>query len=205
MAETRSRDAAASTDQAHDLAPVPASARKWMFALAVALPLAITGIALAYGLATDGPQRTVAGSVAATWFAALASVGLASTALWLGFDRLLRRHHLHVGSDGIDVRTTFYRRRVALDELQIDQARVVTLAERPEFRPLLKLNGAALPGCRSGWFLLRNRSRAFVATSGGPRVLWLPTRQGAALLLQPRQPQALLDRLRELADASARR
>ena len=43
---------------------------------------------------------------------------------------------------------------------------------------LLKSNGYALPGFRSGWFRLRNWQKAFVATSDGERVLWLPTSRG---------------------------
>jgi hypothetical protein len=57
----------------------------------------------------------------------------------------------------------------------------------------------ALPGFRSGWFRSRTFKKLFVATAGGKRLLWLPTSRGHALLLQVRQPQVLLERLRELA------
>ena len=72
-----------------------------------------------------------------------------------------------------------------------------------QMKPLLKTNALALPGFYSGWFRLRNWQRAFVAISDGPRVLWLPTSESFHLLLQPEQPQALLDRLREIASAGA--
>src|SRR5690606_41086090 len=48
-------------------------------------------------------------------------------------------------------------------------------------------------------FRLRNGNKALVATVGGRRALWLPTQLGYDLLLEPVRPQALLDRLRELA------
>jgi len=95
-------------------------------------------------------------------------------------------------------------RVVGICELYIDRARVVDLAERTGLKPLFKTNGPSLPGFHSGWFRLRNRSCAFVAIAGGSRVLWLPTTRGYDLLLQPRQPQALLQHLRELAAAPAR-
>ena len=98
----------------------------------------------------------------------------------------------------------FHRRRLTLAELRLDQARVIDLAERTGFKPALRSNGTSLPGFHSGWFRLRNRSRAFVAIAGGSRVLWLPTTRGYDLLLQPPQPQALLQHLRELAAAPAR-
>lgn len=177
-----------------DLEPVPASARRWLFVLAVALPAAITAIALAAG--------TTAGD-AATAAAILAGVAASVLAVWWLLDRRLRRHRLYLGRDGIEVVTTFYRQSLSLSELDLARARVVDLRERRELRPLLKTNGLALPGFRSGWFRLRDRSRAFVAMARGPRGLFLPTRRGHALLLQPRQPQALLDALRAMAEAPA--
>jgi hypothetical protein len=85
----------------------------------------------------------------------------------------------------------------------LDAAREGAIDEHPELKPMLKSNGMALPGFRSGWFRSRAFKKLFVATAGGERLLWLPTRRGFALLLQPRQPQALLDRLHELAAAAA--
>ena len=93
---------------------------------------------------------------------------------------------------------------LAFADIDLDSARMLRLDEHPELKPLLKSNGYALPGFRSGWFRLRNWQKAFVATSDGDRVLWLPTRRGFGLLLQPREPRRLLQRLRELASSPAR-
>lgn len=181
-----------------DLEPVPASARRWLFVLAVALPAAITAVALAVDTAAAGTGD------AATAAAVLAGISAFLLAVWWLLDRLLRRHRLQLGGGGIEVATTFYHQSLPLSELDLVRARVVDLGERPELRPLLKTNGFALPGFHSGWFRLRDRSRAFVAMARGPRVLLLPTRRGHVLLLQPRQPQALLDALRALAGTAAR-
>lgn len=114
-------------------------------------------------------------------------------------DWALRRHRLSLDRDALELATSFYRRRIALADLRIDHARVVDLDERVELRPAMKTNGTGLPGFKSGWFRLRNGDRALVATTGGRRLLWLPTTQGYGLLLEPVRPQAVLDRLRELA------
>ena len=132
------------------------------------------------------------------------AVALVMGAIALFLDRMLERHRLLLDAGGIEVATTFYRQRIAFAELKLDAARVVRLDEHPELKPLLKSNGYALPGFRSGWFRLRNWRKAFVATSDGERVLWLPTTRGFDLLLQPRDPQRLLDRLRGLASPPAR-
>src|SRR3546814_5238573 len=102
----------------------------------------------------------------------------------------MRRHDITLDGDGLAIRTTFYSRKLGWSELQLQQARVVDLDEHTELKPMLKTNGTSFPGLRSGWFRLRNRSKALVAMGSGPRVLHLPTTQGYDLLLQARQPQA---------------
>ncbi len=185
------------TDPRLQLEPPPAVARVVLFALAVGLPLAIIGISLALGLSGNRPMKlvenNVALTVASTFFTALLIV-----AIWWFVDTVIKRHRLTVGKDGIEVATTFYKRKLALDQLHLDQARVVNLDEHTELKPLFKTNGAAIPGFQSGWFRLRDRSKALVARAGGNRVLWIPTNAGYGLLLQPKQPQALLKYLQDL-------
>lgn len=172
------------------LQPPPRRARAWLAGLTIGLPSALIGASIALQRAQSP--------------AGLAYAAAAMVLLFLIIDRAMHRHRIAVDGGMLEVATTFYRRKLALSELRLDQARVVDLAERTEFKPALRSNGTSLPGFHSGWFRLRNRSRAFVAIAGGPRVLWLPTTRGYGLLLQPRQPQALLRHLRELAATSAR-
>jgi hypothetical protein len=181
------------------LEPAPGSARVWLFCLIVVLPLVITTVALGFAMTPDSPQRPGTGNTAVPWFTVLGGLALLTLVLWAVFDRLLRRHHLLLGTNALEVKTGFNRCRMAYADLKLDEARVVDLGERTELRPLLKLNGTGLPGFRSGWYLLRDRSRAFVAVAGGARALWIPGRGKHALLLQPRQPQVLLDALRAKA------
>ena len=188
-----------------DLEPPGRAPRMWLFGLAVLLPVAITGVALAWASASEGPKRLIAGSMPLTSLATLAGIALLTLSLWWLLDRAMRRHRLEVVDGRIRVRTSFYSKTLALADLQLDAARVVDLQERTEFKPLLKTNGYALPGFHSGHFRLRDGSSAFVAIAGERRVLWLPTTHKQALLLQPRQPDALLALLRELAKANPRR
>ncbi|MDH5824099.1 hypothetical protein QFW77_14045 [Luteimonas sp. RD2P54] len=186
-------------DPALQLEPASARTRQWWNVLALALPLAAIGVAVALAATVDPPERLIGGSVPLTAALVGGGAALVTVAVWWGIGRRLRRHCLRVGPDGLEILTTFYRQHLGLEELELEQARVVDLGERGEFRPMLKTNGTALPGFQSGWFRLRNRDKAFVARAGGGRVLLLPTTRGHVLLLQPRQPRALLERLRELA------
>ena len=94
------------------------------------------------------------------------------------------------------VAATFYTRKTAVTALDLAQARIASLDEHTEFRPGMKTNGYALPGFQAGHFRLRNRAKAFCLLTTQQRVLILPQRDGAFLLLSPERPQALLDALR---------
>ena len=118
---------------------------------------------------------------------------------------VLRRRRIALEGRTLVVAATFYTRRVDVDALDVAHARVVDLAERTEFAPMLKLNGYELPRFRAGHFLLRNRSRAFCLLTARDRVLVLPQRDGKTLLLSPARPRDLLERLRELATPPPRR
>lgn len=176
-----------------------------LLVLMVLLPIGVAAGALLHAFGGEGELRLVAGSRAATFAVVVGGIAALMVPTWWFMRRVVGRHRIALRADGIDVATTFYRRSLAFAELRLDEARVVDLAERTEFKPMLKTNGTGLPGLKSGWFRLRNRGKTLVATAGGQRVLWLPTRKGYDLLLQPRSPQALLDELHRLAGRAPRR
>lgn len=181
---------------AWQLEPASPQARLWLVGLSAVLPVAITGIALGFAVMQGDAPSLIAGSLPLTIVLILAGIALLGGAIALAIDRAMRRHRITVDADGIEVITTFYKRRLAWGELRLDDARVVDLGEHTQFKPMVKTNGTALPGFKSGWFRLRNRTKALVAMTRGPRVTWLPTTRHYGLLLQSRQPQALLDHLR---------
>ena len=117
----------------------------------------------------------------------------------------LRRRRIALDGRTLTVAATFYTRRVAVDALDLAQARIVDLGEHTELSPLLGLNRFGLPGLQAGHYLLRDRRRAFCLLTRRDRVLVLPQRDGKLLLLSPERPRDLLDRLRELATPPPRR
>lgn len=98
------------------------------------------------------------------------------------------------------VLSTFYRKRVSVSAMRLEQARVVDLAEHGRYKPTLKTNGYGMPGFRSGHFRMGDRSKAFCLLTDNSRVLYLPLRDGSALLLSPAHPQQLLQALQALAE-----
>jgi len=179
------------------LTPPPGSARLWLFVLVVGLPLLLSAASLALAPLSGRPEPLLAGSLLGTVAITLASVAALTLLLWAALDWALRRQALRIEHGELDVRSTFFRSRVALAQLQLAQARVIDLDEHFELRPQLKTRGYSLPGLRSGWYRLRNKRKAFVATADSRHVLWLPTAAGHALLLDVRDPHRLLALLHE--------
>jgi len=178
--------------------------RLWMFGLCVLLPVLVTAAALLAVSGGDTHWDFAGGDPVMVGMAIIGAELLLMSAIWALLDRAMRRHRLALSGDSLEVKTSFYSRIVPFSELRLDQARVVDLHERTEFKPWVKTNGYSVPGFHSGHFRLRNREKAFVAIVGERRALWLPTARNAGLLLQPQQPDALLNRLRELATAPLR-
>ena len=187
-----------------DLVPPGTKPRVVLFLLGVALPLLITVAAALWDQAGSGAELAAGAEGSHHWLV-VGGVMAFVVLLWTLLQLAMKRHRLELDRAQLRVATTFYTRTVPLSELLLDKARVIELEERPEFKPGLKSNGYALPGFQSGHFQLRNGDRAFVAIAGERRALWLPTASGKGLLLQPHQPDALLERLRELAQAQRRR
>lgn len=180
------------------LEPPSGRTRFFLFLLCVVLPVGFTTIAMA--LAGNGSvfERFMAGSMIPTQLLGPSLVTAFTIVLWLFLDWMMRRQRLSLSDGALTIRTSFYRDRIVLSDLQLEQARVIDIDEHPERKPLLKSNGYSVPGFNSGWFRSCKFKKLFVATAGGRRLLWLPTTRGYFLLLQPRNPKALLDRLRKL-------
>lgn len=191
------------------LEPASGRSRLWLLLLTVVLPVSLS-LVLPLLAGGDTPTAHLIDDslVASRWLDRVFGpllVAAITGAIWFVLDLLVRRHRLRLDAAGLEIATTFYRQKLALSELQLDAARVVSIDEHPEHKPMLKTNGMALPGFRSGWFRSRALKKLFVATAGGEQLLWLPTSRGYSLLLQPRHPRDLLQRLRELAGDSPRR
>lgn len=182
------------------------AAYAFLLLVTMVLPVGITIAALTHAFqADDAALRLIGDSRQLTTWLTVGGIGLFSATLWWFLHRVFSRHRLALVDGALEVATTFYRRRLPLADLKLDEARIVDLDERTELRPMFKTNGTGLPGFKSGWFRLRNRNKALVAMVGGKRVAWIPTRVGYDLLLQPRSPQALLDELRKMAERAPRR
>lgn len=194
-----------SVDRACQLAPVSGRTRRWFFLLSFALPVLITLVAVVFALQSDGSKRLILGSATATLAISVLGVALLTAPISWSISRVFSRHGVELAEKSITITTCVHRETLPLAELKLDEARVFDLEEHPAYRPIISTNAFSLPGFQSGWFRLRNGEKALVACAGGRLLLRVPTARGHSLLLQPLQPQAFLERLRELAQAPSHR
>lgn len=184
-----------------ELEAPPPSARIWLFALAVVLP----GLGLLAAFIWQGGPRLWwpgTGHHLLDQAIAVTVPVLVLFAIWSVTTIALKRHRLEIRGGTLDVIAGWHRDRLAAGDLQLEQARIGTLDEHPEWKPWLKSRGMALPGFRGGWFRTRGFQRVFACITDGERVLWIPTARKHAVLLQARQPQALLEHLRRMTPAT---
>jgi hypothetical protein len=115
----------------------------------------------------------------------------------VGLGVLLAHRTIAIDGDHLEVAAALVlARKVALDALDLERARILSLDEHTELRPRLQTFGFSLPGFQAGHYRLRDGSKAFCLLTDRQRVLVLPQRDGSLLLLSPDKPQALLDALR---------
>ena len=89
-----------------------------------------------------------------------------------------------------------YGRTIPNAEIAVNQARIVDLNNEPPLTPpRFGTNGIGLPGCRVGWFRLRNGDRALAAITRPKQVLYVPTTRDYSLLLSVAEPEELLQSL----------
>ena len=134
------------------------------------------------------------------WFVAIVLVLVAALIVWS-----VGRRHEALEGDQLTVAAGMNSARLRVADLDLAAARIVNLADMPTLRPLLKTFGAWMPGYCAGHFRLRDRSRGFLLLTERSKVLALPERNGRTLLLSLERPQALLDALKAVAEAPARR
>jgi hypothetical protein len=163
---------------------------RWMIGLLLGMPLLVV-----FAL---GPLR-VGNRPMPIAVAALIAMIFLTAFLVLGW--AAKRRAIALDDGVLDVLATFYRRRVPVQDIDLDASRVIDLRERSEWRPWIKTNGYAMPGLYAGWFRSRNWTRLFCLVTDRQRVLLLPLRAGGALLLSPVRPIDVLVALRAVDDA----
>lgn len=177
-----------------------AQARILILVLTVGLPFLITSIALAFFASDKAATPNLIGdSLSVTLIIVLFVQTLLTTGLWYFLNRAMSRHRIEWQTDGFTVLTSFYKQAYLHRDLLLDAASIINLENDKEHRPILKTNGYAVPGFKSGWFRLRNKQSAFCAIGPGRKILMIPTNKGHCLMLGTLTPDKTLEQLKQWA------
>ncbi len=120
-------------------------------------------------------------------FALLVPTLLLIGATWLFWPRTLS---VEVHADKLTLSGSVYGRSIPRAELVTERLRIVDLNSDPELRFSYRQNGVGLPGYNVGWFKLKGGQRALAFVTDRREVVYLPTRNGYALLLSVRDRDA---------------
>lgn len=167
------------------LPPVGAFARLLPFLVGGLMPVVFVGVIASQGRPGDLPWLPIAAALLV-----MPLTGLAIAAAIYGRTVRIVDGHLQV-------RRWPLPRRFALAGIDREAARVSDVQREPGLRPMVKLFGTRMPGLSSGWFLTRERKRAYVLSSTGDHYAVLPLRDGRLLLLGVERPEALVAALRD--------
>jgi len=164
-----------------EVAPAGKAARVFLGLFTLVMPLAIVVAMAAFPELRPAP-------------AAFAVTVILIVAVAAGLLVASRRRSIRLDGDRLEVKATFYTRRLALDDIDVDSARILDLREHPENKPQLKTNGFAVPGLLAGSFRDRKRRKVFCLVTA-PRVVVLPLGDGSRMLLSPARPGQLIEEI----------
>lgn len=101
----------------------------------------------------------------------------------------------------LDVRSTLFRRRVPVADMQLEQAGVMDVKRHPCLALKRRRLGYSVPGFHSGHYVLNDGRKGFALLTDRQRTLVIPLKDGSVVMLSMAEPKALLAALRTAAAA----
>jgi hypothetical protein len=139
-------------------------------------------------------------STKSLWFYGLVILVLIVPAGYLALSAWkAQRMRVELSERGVNV-VGEYSRFVVRESLRASEARVVDLTREKDFELRLRTNGSRLPGYQVGSFETRGRGKVFAMVTNPHQVVYVPTRDGPALLLSVADPERFIQKLREVSE-----
>jgi hypothetical protein len=118
-----------------------------------------------------------------------------SVATWAAYAS--RNTKFEVSGEGITIHGDMYGRFVPKDKMVLKSARAVDLSQEKNLAPKWKTNGAGFPGYKSGWYRLKDDSKALVFITDPKSVVYVPTVDGSCLMVSVANPEQFLAALKQ--------
>ncbi len=101
---------------------------------------------------------------------------------------------IEVGQGRVQIHAGFYSQDLQISDFRLRDAELVDLRESRHLQPTSRTNGTGAPGLRAGWFVLRNRERAFLLVTDPGAVVYVPGR-AFSVLASLQDPEGFLEAL----------
>ncbi len=98
--------------------------------------------------------------------------------------------------DNLVITAPVYGRTVPRTALKLDQARVGSLGESPDLKPVRRTGGMALGQVKLGRYHMADGNTAYMYIHNGGPCLLIPTTEGYTLVMETPQPDQLLASLK---------
>ncbi|WP_034644000.1 PH domain-containing protein [Desulfovibrio inopinatus] len=142
----------------------------------------------------------IAPSAARTWwvYVVMGSAAVLIIAAFFFVQYMVKsalRASFEVSQNELVIHGGFYGRSIPLRDLILDEALKITMGKDAPVRIRAKRNGVSMSGLKSGWFSLstpQGRQKGLLFLTDATRAVYIPTRQGYALLLSPEDPAGFL-------------
>jgi hypothetical protein len=129
----------------------------------------------------------------------IVALGLIPTLIGLGLIASgLTAPKLEITDTGLRLSGEFYGRFIPASELNLEQSRLVDLTREPNLMPTIRTFGTGLPGYSTGWFRLRNGTKALLYLTNHKQAVYVPTTAGYSVLVSPKDPAGFLAQLQKL-------
>jgi hypothetical protein len=109
----------------------------------------------------------------------------------------MRHLYCEITEAGLKLKGGMYKKFIQKESIVNDGIDVLDLNIRKDVAPRRRLNGLAFPGYREGWFRLKSGEKAIVILTDISRVLYLPTKDGYAVMLSADKPLEMMHTMKQ--------
>jgi hypothetical protein len=103
------------------------------------------------------------------------------------------KYQLIIDSGRIDIKSVFYNTSLPMENIDIENVKVINLDEAPVRS--IRINGIGLQGLQIGWFT-RNGKKSKMYITDTKSVVLIPTKKNYDILFSSNEAAAIVDRIK---------
>jgi len=94
--------------------------------------------------------------------------------LLIGIIHAVKNTSIAINDNNVIIKSFLYGRKIPIQDIKINETRMINLNQESEFNISVRTNGIGLPNFYSGWMRLKNGQKALVFLTDREKVLLMP-------------------------------